>query len=70
MASNLSYKFPEEYAGQVFFTSDTHFFHKNILKYNTDERRSFIRRCMKRLAGEFPEMYRIAAGLEEFEDYM
>ena len=44
--------------------------HKNILKYNTDERRSFIRRCMKRLAGEFPEMYRIAAGLEEFEDYM
>ena len=33
MASNLSYKFPEEYAGHVFFTSDTHFFHKNILKY-------------------------------------
>lgn len=44
--------------------------HKNILKYNMDERRSFIRRCMKRLAGEFPEMYRTAAGLEEFEDYV
>ena len=40
--------------------------HKNVLKYNADERRSYIRRCMKRLQTEFPDMYRIAAAMEEF----
>ncbi len=43
--------------------------HKNVLKYNYDERRSFLQRCMRRLKAEFPQMYEVAAGLEELEDY-
>ncbi len=42
--------------------------HKNVLKFNMDERRGFIRRCLKRLRAEFPQMYDIAAGLPEFAD--
>ena len=43
--------------------------HKNVLKYNMDERRSYIHRCMRRLQTEFADMYEIASALEELEDY-
>jgi hypothetical protein len=43
--------------------------HKNVLKFNMDERRSFITRCLIRLQKEFPDMYGIASAMEEFEEY-
>ncbi|MBR1471975.1 MAG: hypothetical protein IJ600_10095 [Lachnospiraceae bacterium] len=42
--------------------------HKNVLKFNMDERRAFIRRCLKRLQREFPQMYETAMGLAEFQE--
>ena len=42
--------------------------HKNVFKYNMDERRGFVRRCMERMKREFPDMYETAASLEELKD--
>lgn len=43
--------------------------HKNVLKFNMDERRSFVQRCLRRLQKEFPQMYERAIATKEFEDY-
>ena len=42
--------------------------HKNVFKFNMDERRGFIRRCMERMKREFPEMYERAAALPELKE--
>ena len=42
--------------------------HKNVFKFNMDERRGFIRRCMERMRREFPEMYERAAALPELKE--
>ncbi|MCR4586280.1 MAG: hypothetical protein K5686_11220 [Lachnospiraceae bacterium] len=44
--------------------------HKNVFKFNMDERRAFCRRCVKRLAGEFPLMYVKAREIKELEDIL
>ncbi len=44
--------------------------HKNVLKYNRDEQKDFVRRCLLRMQREFPEMYERAAALAEFEEYL
>lgn len=43
--------------------------HKNVFKFNMDERRGFIRRCMVRLKREFPDMYNKAAAVPELSEY-
>lgn len=43
--------------------------HKNVFKFNMDERRGFVRRCMLRLKREFPEMYKKAAHIPELAEY-
>lgn len=43
--------------------------HKDVLRYNTEERRSFISRCMNRLSRDYPGVYAVAAGLKELEEY-
>ncbi len=42
--------------------------HKSVFKFNMDERRAYCRRCMKRLATEFPLMYVKAREIKELED--
>ncbi len=44
--------------------------HKNVLKYNRDEQKGFVRRCLDRMRREFPEMYARAAALYEFGEYL
>ena len=43
--------------------------HKNVFKFNMDERRGFVRRCMLRLKRGFPEMYKKAAHIPELAEY-
>ena len=43
--------------------------HKNVFKFNMDERRSFIRRCLLRLERDFPQMYKKAAEVAELKAY-
>ncbi|MCR5251077.1 MAG: hypothetical protein K6E50_10775 [Lachnospiraceae bacterium] len=43
--------------------------HKNVLKFNMDERRIFVRRCMDRMKREFPEMHERAVKVPELELY-
>ena len=48
----------------------THFWgHKNLLKFNQGERMSYCRRMMIRLRNEFPDMYEVAASIEELRVY-
>jgi len=44
--------------------------HKNVFKYNMDERRAFCRRIMARLRSEYPSRYRYTAGIEELKEYI
>ncbi len=43
--------------------------HKNVFKYNMDERRIFCTRVMRRLRAEYPERYEIAANIDELKEY-
>ncbi|MBR5420695.1 MAG: hypothetical protein IK115_06060 [Lachnospiraceae bacterium] len=43
--------------------------HKNVFKYNRDEQKAFVRRCMLRMRRDFPEMYERAAALAELREY-
>ena len=44
--------------------------HKSVFRFNMDERRAFCRRCIKRLASEFPMMYVKAREIKELEEYL
>ena len=44
--------------------------HKNILKYNYDERLKYCRGIMKMLKEEFPQAFDIVSGLPEMREYI
>ncbi len=44
--------------------------HKDVLKYNLQEREQYIRRCLKRLKYDFPDYYVYAAGVKELQRYV
>lgn len=44
--------------------------HKNVLRFNYDERERFCIRCLRRLKEDAPKAYMIAAGWEDMQDYI